>query len=468
MKPNNIFDFTAYKGNVALISSNAELTYSELDSLSLLLSLKIRMRSLVFLVCTNTIESIISYIGIIRSGAVCILIKERNFDFLLETYKPEYIVAPSDILNIQGSVLYRMNSYTLYKSNYPIDYQVSDDLAILLSTSGSTGSPKFVKVSYKNIVSNSVSISDYLNISSVDRAITTMPMNYSYGLSIIHTHLMNGASIIVTDSSLMTKKFWDLIKKKKATNFGGVPYTYQMLKKLRFERMVLPNLRYVTQAGGKLSEKLTLDFHGMCARKNIDFFVMYGQTEATARMAYLPARALPGKAGSIGFPILGGEFVLESTAGKVIEESETVGELIYYGENVSIGYSHSCNDLNNNNNNSNSNSSGCLYTGDLAKRDDDGYYYIVGRKNRFIKVFGNRVNLDEFEQIVNGYGIDCVCTGQEDQINIYVTDPAVDEVSLYDKLMLDTGLNKSILNIMNIDKIPRNDSGKVLYNDIAD
>ena len=463
MKPNNIFDFTAYKGNVALISSNAELTYSELDSLSLLLSLKIRMRSLVFLVCTNTIESIISYIGIIRSGAVCILIKERNFDFLLETYKPEYIVAPSDILNIQGSVLYRMNSYTLYKSNYPIDYQVSDDLAILLSTSGSTGSPKFVKVSYKNIVSNSVSISDYLNISSVDRAITTMPMNYSYGLSIIHTHLMNGASIIVTDSSLMTKKFWDLIKKKKATNFGGVPYTYQMLKKLRFERMVLPNLRYVTQAGGKLSEKLTLDFHGMCARKNIDFFVMYGQTEATARMAYLPARALPGKAGSIGFPILGGEFVLESTAGKVIEESETVGELIYYGENVSIGYSRSCNDLDGNDSNN-----GCLYTGDLAKRDADGYYYIVGRKNRFIKVFGNRVNLDEFEQIVNGYGIDCVCTGQEDQVNIYVTCPAVDAVSLYDKLMLDTGLNKSTFNIMSIDEIPRNDSGKVLYNNITD
>jgi acyl-coenzyme A synthetase/AMP-(fatty) acid ligase len=463
MKPNNIFDFTAYKGNVALISSDAEVTYSEVDNLSLLLSPKIRMRSLVFLVCTNTIDSIISYIGIIRSGAVCMLIKERNFDFLLQTYKPEYIVAPSDILNIQGSVLCGMNSYTLYKTNYPIDYQVSDDLAILLSTSGSTGSPKFVKVSYQNIVSNSVSISDYLNISSVDRAITTMPMNYSYGLSIIHTHLMNGASIIVTDSSLMSREFLNLIKSKKATNFGGVPYTYQMLKKLRFERMDLPSLKYVTQAGGKLSEVLTLDFHSMCTRKNIDFFVMYGQTEATARMAYLPARALPGKASSIGFPIPGGKFVLESTAGKVIEESETVGELIYYGENVSIGYSRSCNDLDGNDSNN-----GCLYTGDLAKRDADGYYYIVGRKNRFIKVFGNRVNLDEFEQIVNGYGIDCVCTGQEDQVNIYVTCPAVDAVSLYDKLMLDTGLNKSTFNIMSIDEIPRNDSGKVLYNNITD
>jgi acyl-coenzyme A synthetase/AMP-(fatty) acid ligase len=463
MISDSVFNFEAYKDNIALISCNAEISYSDVDNLSILFSSKIRKRSLVFLVCTNTIDSIISYIGIIRSGAVCILIKERNFDSLLEKYKPEYIVAPSDVLQIQGSFLCGLNSFSLYKTDYIIDYEVSDDLAILLSTSGSTGSPKFVKISYQNIISNSDSISDYLNISSIDRAVTTMPMNYSYGLSIIHTHLRNGASIIVTDSSLMGRELWDLMKNKKATNFGGVPYTYQMLKKLRFERIELPSLRYVTQAGGKLSQEQTVDFHNICSQKNIDFFVMYGQTEATARMAYLPARALPGKAGSIGCPIPGGEFFLEDTEGKVIEVNETVGELIYYGKNVSIGYSHNCNDLNGIDSNK-----GCLHTGDLAKRDAEGYYYIVGRKNRFIKVFGNRVNLDELEQIINGYGIECVCTGQEDEINIYVTDSNIDTVALYNKVMLDTGLNKSAFNLVNIDKIPRNDSGKVIYSNIAD
>lgn len=463
MIPDSGFSFEAYKDNIALISSDSEITYSEVERASLVLSEKIRKRSLVFLVCTNTIDSIIAYTGIIRSGAVCVLIKERNFDFLLDKYRPEYIVAPSDIIQNGCSAICGMGRYTLYKTNYITDYEISDNLAILLSTSGSTGSPKFVKLSYQNIVSNTASISDYLNITSIDRAITTMPMNYSYGLSIIHTHLMKGASIIVTDSSLMSREFWDLMKAKGATNFGGVPYTYQMLKKLRFERMDLPSLRYVTQAGGKLTEELTTDFHGICAKKDIDFFVMYGQTEATARMAYLPADALPDKVGSIGFPIPGGKFILENSKGEVIDEHELVGELVYYGENVSAGYSQSCYDLNGVDSNN-----GCLHTGDLAKRDSDGFYYIVGRKNRFIKVFGNRVNLDELEQVVSGYGVDCVCTGQEDQVNIYTTDKDVDEVALYNKLMLDTGLNKSTFNLVNIDKIPRNDSGKVLYKNLTD
>ena len=152
MISDSVFNFEAYKDNIALISCSAEISYSDVDSLSILFSSKIRKRSLVFLVCTNTIDSIISYIGIIRSGAVCILIKERNFDSLLEKYKPEYIVAPSDVLQIQASFLCGLNSYSLYKTDYLIDYEVSDDLAILLSTSGSTGSPKFVKIKLFNIL----------------------------------------------------------------------------------------------------------------------------------------------------------------------------------------------------------------------------------------------------------------------------------------------------------------------------
>lgn len=456
-----IFNFKDYEDDIALISCDTVVSYSEMDNISLSISSEIRKRSLVFLICTNTIDSIIAYVGIVKSGAICVLIKERNFNFLFETYRPEYVVAPTDILQIEGEAICNINNYTLYKTNCIIDYEINDDVAILLSTSGSTGSPKFVKISYDNIISNTVSITEYLNISSIDRAITTMPMNYSYGLSIIHTHLANGASIIVTDASLMSRELWDLMKNKDATNFGGVPYTYQMLKKLRFERMNLPSLKCVTQAGGKLDKKLIVEFHDICKQKSINFFVMYGQTEATARMAYLPMTSLPERAGSIGSSIPNGKFVIEDDSNNVIESNETEGELVYYGQNVSIGYSHNCYDLNETDSNN-----GCLHTGDLAKRDSDGYYYIVGRINRFIKVFGNRVNLDEFEKIVGNYGFECVCTGQEDKINIYVTDSSIDKTSFINNLMSDTGLNKSAFNIVNIDSVPRSDSGKILYSEI--
>tara|TARA_B100000003_G_scaffold38007_1_gene32221 strand:+ start:5296 stop:6465 length:1170 start_codon:yes stop_codon:yes gene_type:complete len=386
------------------------------------------------------------------------MIKERNFDFLLNTYKPEFIFAPTELKNIDAQKIHKFDEYSLYKTKFQINYVIDRNLSILLSTSGSTGSPKFVKITSNNIVSNTNSISKYLKIKSNDRAITTMPMNYSYGLSIINTHLANGASIIVTDASLMNKELWELMKDKQATNFGGVPYTYQMLKKLRFERMQLPHLKYITQAGGRLDEELILNFHKICRDKGIDFYVMYGQTEATARMSYLPPASLPEKAGSIGFAIPYGELKLRDDNGIFFDEVNRKGELIYYGENVSAGYSYDYSDLDN------SDSNEFLETGDLAIRDQDGYFYIVGRKNRFIKVFGNRVNLDEFETIANRFVENCVCTGAEDKISIYTTAINFNEGDLFSNLMRETGLNSSVFSIKTIDIIPRNESGKVLYN----
>ncbi len=198
-------------------------------------------------------------------------------------------------------------------------------------------------------------------------------MSYVYGLSVINTHIFSGASIVVTDKTLFQKEFWQLMKDFEVTNFNGVPYTFEMLMRLRFLRMKLPALKIITQAGGKLDPELHLKFAEYAAQNDKKFFVMYGAAEATARMGYLPAEKSLDKIGSMGIAIPGGRFELAD------------GELIYYGDNVSLGYAECGEDLS-----KDDERHGKLITGDLAKVDDEGFYTIIGRKKRFLKMFGSK------------------------------------------------------------------------------
>jgi len=327
----------------------------------------------------------------------------------------------------------------------------------LLTTSGSTGSPKLVRLSLENIESNATSIAEYLSISSDDRPVTVLPMNYSFGLSIINSHLIKGATMLLTGRSLMEKEFWTFLKKEKATTMSGVPYTYEILKRLRFFRMDLPSLTTMTQAGGKLHIELNREFTEYCHANNKRFFVMYGQTEATARMSYLQHEYGLTKLGSIGFAIPGGEFELIDENGVVVHESNTVGELVYRGKNVSLGYAECGEDLCKGDENF-----GILKTGDLAKRDSDNFYFIVGRKKRFIKIFGNRVNLDETERLLKNFIIDCACTGSDDKMVIYITETNR-EMDVKQYLSSKTGINHSAFIVRQIDAIPKNSSGKTIY-----
>ena len=220
--------------------------------------------------------------------------------------------------------------------------------------------------------------------------------------------------------------------------------------------MELPSLRVLTQAGGKLSPELSEEFAKICEQKGIKFYVMYGQTEATARMSYLPSEYAISKAGSIGFPIPGGKFSLINESGEVITQSNIPGELIYSGDNVTMGYAQSCYDLSKGDENS-----GHLSTGDIAIFDDDGFYYITGRKKRFLKLFGSRVNLDEVEQLLNNSGIECACTGADDKLIIYTTDPKIEDAR--DFVLSHTDINSKGFSVVYIETIPRNESGKVLY-----
>jgi acyl-coenzyme A synthetase/AMP-(fatty) acid ligase len=357
-------------------------------------------------------------------------------------------------------VIFSFENYSLIRIKGNASPRLNDDLALLLTTSGSTGSPKLVRISYDNLEANANSIAEYLSIDKNERPITALPMSYTFGLSIINSHLIKGAAILLTSKSLMEKEFWTFLKEEKATSLSGVPYTFEMLKKLRFFNMNLEHLKTMTQAGGKMNDELNHKFSEFCNKSGINFFVMYGQTEATARMSYLPAKYSLSKLGSMGIAIPGGRFYLVDDNGETIVENEAVGELVYEGKNVSMGYAISREDLIRGDENNR-----VLITGDLAKRDAEGFYYIVGRKKRFIKLFGNRINLDETERLIKNITANVACAGLDDKMVIYITDEElISKVKTF--VVEKTKINQKAFKVTLIDSIPKNSSGKTIYSEL--
>lgn len=464
-----MWDFRQFSGHIVAIDEvGRTLYYEELAKENQRFKEVLGKRCLVFVLCSNTIGSLAGYTGCLNSGSVPLLLA-RNLDEellanLIDIYQPDYLWVPEDmVLGLEHlSVKYEAFGYALLETEYKKGYPLYEELCLLLTTSGSTGSPKLVRQSYKNVLSNAQSIVQYLELNETERPITTLPMNYTYGLSIINSHLLVGATMLLTDKGLMQKDFWMFFKEQGATSFGGVPYTYEMLEKLRFFRMALPSLRTMTQAGGKLQPELHKKFAEYALENRKRFYVMYGQAEATARMAYLPYEKSLERYGSMGIAIPGGTFSIIDADGKEIHEPDTVGELVYEGPNVTLGYGECREDLA-----KGDERHGRLETGDMAKRDPDGYYYIVGRKKRFLKIFGNRVNLDEIDRLVKTrFGtIDCVSSGRDDEMYFFVTEESLQE-EIRKFLSHKTGLNHSAFRVKVIPKIPRNDSGKVLYQEL--
>ena len=315
------------------------------------------------------------------------------------------------------------------------------DLALLLTTSGSTGSPKLVRLSQKNLRSNADSIISYLNITEDERPVTGLPMYYSFGLSIINSHLLKGATLLLTNDSYIKKEFWTFANQYGFTSFSGVPFTFELLNKIKFWSMQLPTLKTITQAGGKLNNELIQLFYEEGKKKGIEFITMYGQTEATARMSYLPVKFLETKLGSIGKGIPGGTLFLVDDDKQMIMHPNVIGELVYKGDNVCLGYAESLDDLYRGDDNK-----GVLYTGDLAYFDEDGFFYIAGRKKRFLKLYGNRISLDYVEQLLTPYLKEKVCIGKNDEkLIILTTDAKYDEKQIIDFLSEKTNIIRTAL-----------------------
>jgi len=452
------------KDHIAIIDKNGlSYSYNQLNVFVKEIIRSVSHRKLVFCLCSNSIGSLAGYLSFLKNDAVPLMLDsnldQELFDSLISIYRPEYVWLPKNNTKIikLGKLVKDYLDYSLVKISWDKLYLLNADLALLLPTSGSTGSPKLVKLTDDNIYSNAESISEYLAIDKNERPITSLPMHYSFGLSIINSHLINGATILLTDNSLMEKDFWSFFKAEKASSISGIPYSFEILKKLRFFNMDLPHLKTITQAGGKLNDSLNKEFAEFSVKTGKRFFVMYGQTEATARMSYLPPENSVEKVGSMGIAIPGGQFSLIDENWKNIKEPNVEGELVYKGKNVSMGYAVCGEDLAKGDENK-----GVLITGDLAKRDKDGFYYIVGRKKRFIKLYGNRVNLDETERMIKNIIPDCACSGEDDKMKIFITDSVqVDEVRRF--VSQKTGINPRAFDVIYIDKIPKNSSGKTIY-----
>lgn len=333
------------------------------------------------------------------------------------------------------------------------------DLALLLSTSGSSGNPKSVMLSVAHLEANARSICDYLPIHERARAITSLPLHYSYGLSVLNSHLYAGASIVLSDAPVMSREFWQAMREYEVTGLAGVPFHYQMFRQLRLERMSLPALTYMTQAGGKLDPSLQAYVKTLSAAKHLPIYLMYGQTEATARMAYLPPEHLEQHADCIGKPVLDGEFVLRSTdSGHSIDACHVSGELCYQGPNVMLGYAGSAADL------SSTATLAELRTGDLAERLPNGLFRVTGRLTRMIKLHGKRLQLDHIEQGLQHLGFDVAVTGDDDRLLISVReDDASQRERLAQYMREKLQLHPGLFTIRSDDEWPRLGNGKLDY-----
>ena len=381
-------------------------------------------RGVVMLECANDPESLARYLALLRKGCPVLLIS-KNLD---EDVKASF------------------------RDTYEGNYEVDPQLGLLLSTSGSTGDRKLVRLSYENIQSNCDSIVEYLDITDEERPITTLPMEYTYGLSVIHSHIAVGATIILTNKTLFQREFWEMVEKYEVTSMAGVPYTYDMFERLRLREMDLPHLKTLTQAGGHLNEEMQVKYARWAAETGRRFFVMYGQTEATARMSYIPPEKCMEKIGSIGIPVPGGRMVIAED-----------GELIYFGANVSLGYATKREDLALGDVNG-----GCLKTGDMARMDEEGYFYITGRKKRFVKIQGRRISLDKVqEDLQEAFACeDIICTGNDvDGITVHTSsrETADREYEILGMFMDKWQVRERLVRVRYVNEIPRNASGKVLY-----
>jgi hypothetical protein len=347
-------------------------------------------RRLVLIECANELEPLVTYLAALAGGHPALLVPARGagagaeqWDRILSGYDPDVL------LRHDGA------DWTLDEVRPGTRHELHPDLALLLGTSGSTGTPKLVRLSHENVLSNADAIASYLRLGPDSRAATTLPLQYCYGLSVVNSHLLAGGSLWLTDSSVVDAGFWTAFADAEATSFAGVPYTFDLLDRSGVDWAATPSLRQVTQAGGALPADRVRELGRLGERHGFDFFVMYGQTEATARMAYLPAHLAVERAGTIGVPIEGGEFRLDPAPC-----SEHGGELVYSGPNVMLGYAECPADL------ALGRTVHELRTGDLAVQHDDGLYQITGRCNRLAKLFGTRLDLDLVEQLLADNGIE--------------------------------------------------------------
>lgn len=440
---------------------NITVTYGELVQFIASTSVLLPSRSLVFILGDNTTPVASFFCTCIENMWVPLLLNKDIDDALLEVYLDKYkpkAIFSNDKKTFDNEVLLEWDDYKLYNYSQELSL-LHQDLSLLLPTSGSTGSPKLVRHSYQNLSFSAKSVSEFYKLTANDVGLALLPIYYTMGLSVITSHLQVGAKVVLTNYPLTDRNFWTILKEQSITVLTGVPYTFEVLFKMRFERVSLPSLRIITQGGGKLSEHLWDALANYADTKKIEFIATYGQTEGTARMAYLESSKATTKKGSIGKAIPGGVFEIWDENDNPITSEEQTGELIYKGLNVTLGYADNSEDLL-----LGDLRNGILKTGDVVKRDSEDYIFIIGRMKRFLKIYGLRISLDETELLIkNNFHIDCFAAGDDNLLKIYVTEESVkDEIKTW--LSGKINLFHQAIEVFYIEKIERNSSGKIIFN----
>lgn len=346
---------------------------------------------------------------------------------------------------------------------------IHQDLALLLSTSGSTGTGQLVRLSYQNLQANSEAINLVLPIECNDRVMLNLPLHYSFGLSIVNTHLATGAAIVMSEHSVIAREFWQAWKTYKCTALYGVPYSYEMLNRLRLSRLPLETVRYLAHAGGPLNQTDWQALKEWSETTTKPVYSMYGQTEATARMAILNPERFIEKYPAIGSAIPNGLLRIVDECGDSVAQGNA-GELMYQGDNVMMGLAHSIADL------ADGSGKQILATGDIAYQDKEGDFVIIGRKKRFVKITGHRISLDATEQWVKAQPIEgkvltqVACAGSDDSLQCCVADSLDEEQQqmLRKKLAGFLNVHPRYCQVICVESIPRTASGKVNYAALKD
>ncbi|MER7459370.1 non-ribosomal peptide synthetase [Micromonospora sp. NPDC126480] len=435
-------NLAAHGDRPAIVTRDGEITYAGLAERVARTAERLGPgRRLVLVIGANTVDSLVAYLAALYAGHPVLLVPgghDAALASLVDAYDPDVVVGPAD------------GGWRIEHRRAASAHDLHPDLALLLSTSGSTGSPKLVRLSQANLQANAEAIGEYLGIRDTDRAATSLPLHYCYGLSVVNSHLARGAALVLTGLSVADACFWELFGESRATTFAGVPYTFDLLDRVGFATMDLPHLRYVTQAGGRLAPERVRRYAELGRRAGWDLYVMYGQTEATARMAYLPPDLALDHPAAIGVPVPGGAFRLAPVAD---HPDPAVGELVYAGPNVMLGYAHSPADL----------ALGRivdeLHTGDLARRTGNGLWEIVGRRSRFAKILGLRIDPQQVEGLLAAHGVVATCLDGDDELIVAVV--GVGDPRRIRRLVADeVALPPRAVRVLTLPELPRLASGK--------
>ena len=452
-----------FKGDlnkIALQSTNINYSYLDIQKISESYSEVFPTYYKYGLAASNDINTILIYLALLYNNCTFLIFDPsvlKNKNNFIQSIGLDKIISNSDLKELDQNSFKKEkiinNNFHFYLYKKELDYKKirRNEPSILLNTSGSSGIPKIVRISYQNLISNTIGIIESLNLTCQDKSISTLPLFYTYGLSILNTHMYSGGTFYITDKSVIQKSFAEELSSFKPTIFSGVPSTYQMLRKMDYSYIKHPFIKKITQAGGALDLVIQKEILEICSSKK-SFYVMYGQTEATARISCFNLSNFPHKIGSVGLPLKNLSLEIKDR-----DENSRIGKIFVNGPSITSGYISSCDDL------FLEPRSRTLDTGDLGYLDDDGFLFITGRSSRFCKINGKRYNLDVIEREYNSVNLQKINAVSNDKYLFLFSFVPIQKQTLK-ILNIHPTLVKNIL----IKNIPLKSNGKVDYSNLLE